>query len=480
MSTRVTTINMKTLARATVCRGAVWMVRHDARYTSTISQTPKTAAVAMNDKIVLSRLPLKILLRSFIMTTLMSSQWLIRPSIAVLGAIHGTKSVLLNADKNRLLNSLLRWTVYDHFCAGTNHEEVRRSVAEFKKLGYQGIILAHAKEILLDPKDMARVKGTGEYSPACYDMVEQWKQCSIDTLRMLQPGDFLALKLTGAGPIAVNALQATAPIPEAVDRALMEICEEAKKQGAMLWFDAEQQALQPTVDAWVIEYMRRWNRDISLVYNTIQAYLKDSAANLDRHITLAAQEGWSLGIKLVRGAYIEHEIRTLIHDNKSDTDRSYDSLADKLISQNMPIELQTQSPGLQFPRAALMLATHNAESTMKACARHKARLVAGQPTCSLECAQVAGMADELSCQLIQNYEQCAAELSEGAAPKAFKYLNWGSVSECMGYLHRRAVENRGGVERTKHMANALGEELWRRFSARSWIGDWNILRFYRK
>lgn len=114
-------------------------------------------------------------------------------------------------------------------------------------------------------------------------------------------------------------MRAREPIPKDLEKALHEICEETAKQGSRLWLDAEQQLLQPGLDEWAISLARKFNRDgKALVYNTIQAYLKNSKANVDRHITLAANEGWDVGIKLVRGAYIEHQIQSLIHLTKED------------------------------------------------------------------------------------------------------------------------------------------------------------------
>lgn len=247
------------------------------------------------------------------------------------------------------------------------------------------------------------------------------------------------------------------PIPDALEKALHEICEEVAKQGSRLWLDAEQQLLQPGLDEWAISLMRIFNRDgKALVYNTIQVYLKNSKANVDRHVTLAANEGWAVGIKLVRGAYIEHEVRSLIHDTKEDTDRNYDMIVDILLSQ----------PGETFPPTALFLATHNATSTEKALSTHRQRVANNQPTAFLECGQVQGMADELSCKLVHNYETSQQDYRSSkngvAAPRAFKCLVWGSVAECTGYLHRRAIESRGAVERTSHMVDALKQELKRR------------------
>ncbi|KAH8879810.1 FAD-linked oxidoreductase [Thozetella sp. PMI_491] len=278
---------------------------------------------------------------------------------------------------------------------------------------------------------------------------------------MLHASDFLAVKLTGAGPIAIDAMRARQPMPKAIRDAMDEICLETRKQGSRLWVDAEQQILQHGLDEWVIELMRKHNQDgKALVYNTIQGYLKGAPANVERHLTLASQEGWAVGLKLCRGAYIEHEERSLIHDTKEDTDRCYDSITEMLISQRMP----EGHGNLQFPVCALFLATHNAESAEKAIAAYRRRNLAGLPNIALECGQLQGMADELSCALLDSYDNAAQNASGKAAPSAgvFKYLTWGSVTECMGYLHRRAIENRGAVERTQHMATALRQELRRR------------------
>jgi len=250
-------------------------------------------------------------------------------------------------------------------------------------------------------------------------------------------------------------------ISKVIVKAMDEICTAAQAQRSRLWLDAEQQVLQHGLDNWAIEIMRKHNRsETPLVYNTIQGYLKASKANLDRHITLAAQEGWSLGIKLVRGAYIEHETRSLIHDTKEETDQSYDLIADTMLCRRMP-----ESAGsLKFPNAALFLATHNAASAAKAISTYQTRLLARKPTVMLEFGQLQGMADELGCELVHRYERAMKEsaAADMSVPRVFKCMAWGSVTECMQYLHRRAIENKGAVERTQHMVTALRQELWRR------------------
>ncbi|KAJ5674524.1 Proline dehydrogenase [Penicillium maclennaniae] len=429
---------------------------HDAAVaTPTIQPPPEVPTMA--------RLPTKLVLRSLLLTSLMSSKIFLKPALSVLNLVTNSKSAILDPDQNLFLNKILRWTVYDHFCAGTNRAEVSKTVAEIKKIGYQGVILGYSKEIVIDPNEKLAQDETSSatYSEKCYEMVEEWKHGTLDTLSMIGSGDFLAVKLTGAGPIAVDGMAEKRTMPEVIMKAIDEICIAAQAQGSRLWLDAEQQVLQHGLDDWAIEIMRKHNRtNQPLVYNTIQGYLKASKANLDNHITLAAKEGWALGIKLVRGAYIEHEARSLIHDTKEETDESYDLIADTMLCRRMPKDVKN----LTFPIAALFLATHNAASVAKAISTHQSRLLANKPTVLLECGQIQGMADELSCELVQNYENALKESSAAnmPVPKAFKCMAWGSVSECMQYLYRRAIENKGAVERTQHMATALRQELWRR------------------
>ena len=144
----------------------------------------------------MARLPTRLLLRSLILTSLMSSKLFLKPALAILNVVTNSKSALLNPDRNFVLNKVLRWTVYNHFCAGTNREEVSRTVAEIKKIGYQGVILGYSKEIVLDPNEKLAHDDTGSatYSDKCYEMIEEWKKGTLETLRMVGPGDFLAVK----------------------------------------------------------------------------------------------------------------------------------------------------------------------------------------------------------------------------------------------------------------------------------------------
>lgn len=242
---------------------------------------------------------------------------------------------------------------------------------------------------------------------------------------------------------------------------MREICGEIAAQGSRLWIDAEQQIFQPTIDAWTIDLMREFNRNRTVVFNTVQAYLKASAESVNNHLLLSQKEGWSLGIKLVRGAYIAHDTRERIHDTKEDTDRNYNTIVEKLLTRQF---VSPTGESTKFPDVRLFVASHNAESVQKAHSLHRHRILNGMPTIPVQFGQLHGMADEISCELVSQSKQSDQSSSNAmeAAPKAFKCLCWGTTEECLHFLLRRAVENKGAVERTKHMADALREEAWRR------------------
>ena len=235
--------------------------------------------------------------------------------------------------------------------------------------------------------------------------------------------------------------------------ALDDICIASKKQKIRILVDAESQHFQRGISRTNLELMRKYNRDgYALVYHTYQSYLKRTPIVLAEHLAAAAEEGWTLGLKVVRGAYMATDERSLIHDSKEDTDKAYNSIAQGAVRR----ELGDFGNSRPFPRVNLLLATHNKESALAAHDLHQKRVAAGLPTVPVHFAQLQGMSDEVSFSLLQIKD------SRGGHPKVLKCTTWGSVGQCMAYLMRRAFENRDAVSRTQEEYAALKKELRRR------------------
>ncbi|USW58591.1 Putative proline dehydrogenase domain, proline oxidase family, FAD-linked oxidoreductase [Septoria linicola] len=410
----------------------------------------------------LKSLPMPALLRSIFLGQLFASPMISNLGLNVLGRLANARSPLLDVDRNRFLNRLLRAVVYNHFCGGANKSEIAPVLDRLKRSGYAGVILQYAREIVTH----GRVEDSKEDVSAQH--IQMWLDGNLQTLSCLGKGDYMGLKYTGAGKSIADALKADHDPPAQFNAALHEILRAAQAQGTRIFLDAEQQDFQAAIDRWTVDLMRQYNVNGEvLVLNTYQAYLKASRSIIRDHLKLARQEGWHLGVKLVRGAYILNDIRTRIHDTKADTDASYNGIVRSLLLRSYD-DIGPEN----FPKVRTFLAGHNAESIQRAAKLHKDLVLQGCKPATLEFGQLYGMADHVSGELLQQVEDAklaakdltgeAAELQKQAAPRVFKCVNWGTVRECIHFLMRRAAENQGSADRLRDGVVESRRELWAR------------------
>ncbi|MCJ1257757.1 proline dehydrogenase [Lignoscripta atroalba] len=417
----------------------------------------------------LSLLPFTSLVRSYLIASISSSPALLSLCLRLFSTLARSPSPILNPDRNPILRYLVKKTFYAQYCAGETSNEVERTISDLRKVGYEGVILAYAREFDVSAGQL----GTAETKNAteANGEIEAWKKGTLETVSLASKGDFVALKFTGAGSQALHLLARELPPNEEIEQATTEICELAKARGVPLLFDAEQQSLQHGIDAWTLEFQKRYNSDApghALVHGTYQTYLRSIPATLARHLAAAKDKGFTLGVKLVRGAYMGSDPRHLFWSKKEDTDKVYNSIVEAVLRRRyggvlVPLH-GTEEKG--FPEVNLVLASHNHETVKKALAIRQKQLEEKEGRINLVYGQLMGMADEVSCELVQagkhgkHLEESGIKRTD--VPKAYKYLVWGSVSECLKYLLRRAEENRDAFERTKGSRLALRAELGRR------------------
>ncbi|KAI1016701.1 hypothetical protein LB504_007102 [Fusarium proliferatum] len=442
-------------SRLTIFRANRISQRRHAGTTTTPTRTPPPHCL----------LPTGMLLRSLLIATVSSNRIVLTPSLAILSFFTKPHSPLFSVDKNPILNAIFKSTIYRHFCAGEDVVEVRNTINNIKDMGFKGVILTYAREVVIETSGEQEVgfgvkelkeKGFPAQEPIFDEGIEAWRQGVLETASMLEKGDFLALKFTGAGAGVMQALKDQTPLPKQMQDSLNAVCQKAMERKARILIDAEQQFVQPAIDNIALVLMRRYNREQAIVYNTYQAYLKSTPSTLLDHLHCAKDEGFTIGVKLVRGAYMNSEPRGLIHDTKQQTDDSYNSIAEGLLQRRY--EDLTPSG---FPKVDLFLATHNKQSALHAYQVQQQRADAGLPLTKVQYGQLLGMADEVSCTLLQI---AADPRTNGpASPDVYKCLSWGTLGDCISYLFRRAVENRDAVSRTKVEYYALRKEVWRRF-----------------
>ena len=418
----------------------------------------------------LSLLSFPVLLRSYALTAVSTYPLLLSPSLRVLSYVANSSSALLNPDRNPIIRYLLKKTFYAQFCAGETMDEVKRTVKGLKDMGYKGVILGYGREIVLKkdntleacsaPSTMVEVQRNE-------DVVQAWKEGNLKTVEMAEEGDFIALKFSGAGCDAMRQLAATLPPSKSIEEAITETCELAKARGVRLLFDAEQAAVQRGIDAWTLRFQSWYNKTSlaqATVYGTYQAYLRSTPANLARHLVMAQQEGFTLGVKLVRGAYMSSDPRHLFWSSKEETDSAYNGITEALITRrwNTVLKPLAESNLDKVPETVFVLASHNHETVKKATALRMEQIERGEPKIEMAYGQLMGMADEVSCELVMTAKargMVPFEKRESIGPKAYKYAVWGSVGECAKYLVRRAEENRDAVSRAKGTRTALKAEI---------------------
>jgi proline dehydrogenase len=142
----------------------------------------------------LSVMPTRILVRTLFVTSVLSSPRLVSISLPIMKAFANPGSWLSNTNQNLILHWVVRKLIYDHFCAGENDVEVRKTIEMTKAMGYEGVILGYAREIVVN-KNTA---GTDAVRPRQAESEDEavwgWRGGNLRTLSMLGPGDFLAVK----------------------------------------------------------------------------------------------------------------------------------------------------------------------------------------------------------------------------------------------------------------------------------------------
>ena len=367
-----------------------------------------------------------------------------------------SKSFLFSLKRNPLARLLLSETFYKQFCAGSMSDKVGKTCRTLRHQGYGGIILEYALEVLKEAEgdEMADVAA--------------WRDGMLATVSMSSPGDFVALKWSGMGPAALRRCADQQPPSATMDDAMKDVCTAAAAKRVGVLPSAEEHWNLPGYHSWTLDLQRVFNReDKAVVYNTYQCYLRDAPNTVTQHLKMARLEGFTLGAKLVRGAYQVSEDRELIQPSIEATHATYNGIMASLIERknNNFIRLApTAETGRIWPKIDVMVATHNAASVQLAQRLRKNQAVVNDELTPLTFAQLQGMADEVSCSLLAaNREGGTGEQSQ---EQVFKFIPWGTMPECLNYLLRRAAENGDAVLRTSETRMAMGSEIRRRFMAK--------------
>lgn len=334
------------------------------------------------------------------------------------------------------IEGLIKKTIFDIFCGGTSLEGTRaRSEQLFKNGAYT--ILDYSVE----------GKNTEEsYDATCEEVIRTLQQgakyeaVAFSAMKVSGIADSELLTKVDAGQ-QLNA-EEQAALARGKAR-LAKICAVSEQFGQPVFIDAEESWFQDSIDTWAEEMMRKHNREKALIYTTTQMYRHDRLAYLKDLIKRSGEEGYLIGVKVVRGAYIEKEndraqeqnYPTPMQPNKPATDAAY----------NAALALCVEN----VDHVALCAGTHNEDSSALLAELVDAKGIPHDHPHILF-AQLLGMSDHISFNLAHH------------GFRAAKYLPYGPVRAVLPYLFRRADENTSIGGQSSREVELLRMEVKRR------------------
>ena len=334
------------------------------------------------------------------------------------------------------VTSLVRLAVFDQFCGGVTIKDCAQTVSELGKSKVRSVL------------DYS-VEGLG--NEASYEAAVAETKRAIIQSKSTSLMPFNVFKMTGVARFDLLAKASTAePLSESeqqewarVEVRVRDLCATSAAAGRRLLIDAEETWLQVAIDRLVESMMLEFNRQKPVIYNTVQMYRADRLDYLQSLHERAQARGFRVGVKLVRGAYMEKErlrasklgLPSPIHVNKAATDAAFDAAVELCIK--------------HIDDFGLFVGTHNEDSLRRLTVLMKAAGLQANDD-RIEMSQLLGMSDNLTYNLaFQGYHTS-------------KYVPYGPVASVLPYLVRRAEENSAVAGQAGRELQLIDAELRRR------------------
>lgn len=335
------------------------------------------------------------------------------------------------------VEGLIRASVFDHFCGGVNEEDCLTVVDKMYTKGKVSSVLDYSVE--------------GKEEEEQFDIALDMTLKTIEFAREKQAIPFAVFKPTGFGRFELYEKLGegkTLTVEEADEwhRVLERfdlVCKTAYEKDVALLIDGEESWMQDAADDIVLDMMRKYNKEKAIVFNTLQMYRWDRLDYLKKVHEIAKEEGFYIGMKLVRGAYMEKENKRAeekgyispICISKEATDINYDDAVVYMVE--------------HLEKMSIFAGTHNEDSSYKLMKlMNENGIEKGDHRVWF--GQLYGMSDNISYNLAENGYNVA------------KYLPFGPVRDVMPYLIRRAEENTSVAGQTSRELNLIKTERDRR------------------
>jgi proline dehydrogenase len=365
--------------------------------------------------------------RAYFLFKMISSQPLVRI---------GTAATNFALKANLPVEGLIRSTVFDHFCGGVSEDDCLS---------------------VIDKLFTEKVSSVLDYSVEGKETTDQFDNALEKILKIIRFCDereampIVVFKPTGFGRFHLyqkktEGLDFTNEEQEEWDRIVARfdaVCKLAKEKDVEVLIDGEESWMQDAADDLVEAMMRTYNTGKTIVYNSLQTYRWDRLDYLKQLHARAKKEGFKVGMKIVRGAYMEKErnralekgYESPICENKNATDANFNATLSYILEHLNDI--------------SVFIGTHNEASCYLALELMEKYNITKQDN-NVWFGQLFGMSDHISFNLAASGYNVA------------KYIPFGPVKDVMPYLIRRAEENTSVAGQTSRELSLLKTERKRR------------------
>jgi len=334
---------------------------------------------------------------------------------------------------------IIRATVFNIFCGGESIEDCEERIQELGQFNVK-TILDYSVEGNQRQEDFDQALGKA---------VASIERASKDT-----NVPFCVFKVTGLMPFdLLKKVSAQEELTEEESLVFLRgrnridiICQNAFNAGIPVMIDAEESWIQDAIDEIALIMMHRYNQERPIVYNTAQMYRHDRLVYIENLYRQSIDEHFFVGLKLVRGAYMEKERARAERKGYQDPIQPNKAAADADFNRGLEFCID------RLDRIALICATHNEESNRYLTELMEERnIIPDHPR--VHFSQLLGMSDHISFNL--------AKLQYNVT----KYVPYGPIKEVMPYLIRRANENTSISGQTSRELRLIESELRRRSGA---------------
>ena len=329
--------------------------------------------------------------------------------------------------------TIIKKTIFEHFCGGETIDDCKSTFDSLK-----------AYKIYAMPEYSVEAEST-------FEGFENYKNTMIELINNLgnQGLPFIAIKCTGLIDIHSLEMISKGSLDNNSEKfidfknRMNDLCKAASKCNVKILIDAEESWIQDAIDMVALDLMEIYNKKVHTIFLTHQCYRTGTLSKIKENFKRAKQNKFLLGIKLVRGAYMEkererakkHNYESPIQPTKSDTDLEFDNSVKFCVD--------------NIDNISIWVGSHNELSSMQLVKIMKEKKIKSNDK-RIWFSQLYGMSDNISFAL--------ADMGYNVV----KLIPFGPIEKTIPYLIRRANENSSVKGQSNRQFTLIKNEINRR------------------